>query len=35
MTDLERSNSELRAAVIQAGNWIVKLNIGVRVVAEP
>jgi hypothetical protein len=30
MTDLERANAELRAAVIIAGKLIVKLNIGRR-----
>lgn len=30
MTDLERSNAELRAAVILAGKRIVKLNFGRR-----
>jgi hypothetical protein len=30
MTDLERANAELRAAVIPAGKRIVKLNFGNR-----
>jgi len=30
MTDLERTNAELRAAVIRAGKRIVKLNFGRR-----
>jgi hypothetical protein len=30
MTDLERTNAELRAALILAGKRIVKLNVGRR-----
>jgi hypothetical protein len=30
MTDLERTNAELRAALILAGKRIVKLNFGMR-----